>query len=181
MEALRNCSLCKNKITEENAVKQSNKKGGISCWCKECHRNKSRNWRLKNLQKSREMVKKWRERNPDNHRIRFLRKAYGMNKEDYDRLLKGQNGVCAICGAKESHNHHKVLCVDHIKGTFKIRGILCDRCNSAIGLLDHDPIKLKNAISYLSKKPVFEGIKFPIGVHRGQNGLTCFQVAPNNF
>lgn len=165
---IRDCSLCKKPITQENAVKQSNKKDGVSCWCKECHRAKQKAWRDNNPEKARERVRDYRKRNPLNHRANFLRKRYGIEQADYDELLLTQNGRCAICGTEEDYPNRKWLCVDHVEGTLLIRGILCNRCNSAIGLLDHDFTKLQNAIEYLQREPALVGMKYPQGVHRSR-------------
>lgn len=76
-----------------------------------------------------------------------LRRKYGMTMEDYEAMLAKQNGGCAICSRiKDSH---KKLSVDHDAVTGRIRGILCENCNRAIGQLGHDVARLRNAINYL--------------------------------
>lgn len=53
---------------------------------------------------------------------------------------------CEICGdVPESKN----LCVDHCHNTGEIRGVLCDRCNLAIGCLSDDRIRLEAAMNYI--------------------------------
>lgn len=59
-------------------------------------------------------------------------------------LIAEQDGKCAICGRQE-----ELLCVDHCHATRTIRGMLCGRCNRAIGLLDDDSALLQRAIMYL--------------------------------
>jgi len=41
------------------------------------------------------------------------------------------------------------MCVDHDHVTLKVRGILCNKCNFAIGQLDDKISLLENAIIYL--------------------------------
>jgi hypothetical protein len=65
-------------------------------------------------------------------------------------MLLEQDGVCAICGGDCMTG--KSLAVDHDHDTGKIRGLLCQRCNQAIGLLDHDVDKMLSAITYLRKR-----------------------------
>lgn len=83
-----------------------------------------------------------------------LAKNYGLTVADYDALLRSQNGVCAICGEDEPNAHGRTgkqfrLAVDHCHETGKVRGLLCQKCNRAIGLLKDDPATLRRAISYL--------------------------------
>ena len=60
------------------------------------------------------------------------KRRYGIAMAEYDNLLQRQNGRCAIC--KRAPYTKKGLVVDHCHRTGKIRGILCSRCNSALGL-----------------------------------------------
>ena len=46
----------------------------------------------------------------------------------------------------------EVLCVDHHHFTNEVRGLLCQRCNRAIGLLGDDPTVIRSAINYLTKE-----------------------------
>ena len=68
-------------------------------------------------------------------------KKYGITAFDFDRFLAQQKGVCAICKKNESHKNKKNLSVDHDHTTGKVRGLLCHRCNTALGLFNDD-IKL---------------------------------------
>lgn len=70
-----------------------------------------------------------------------LKKLYGITVEQYDTLLAEQNGACAVCGSKSSYSRNyrstarAKLSVDHCHATGKIRGLLCTRCNRALGLI----------------------------------------------
>jgi hypothetical protein len=58
-------------------------------------------------------------------------------------MLQAQNGVCAICRTAEAaHIDH-----DHVTGA--VRGMLCFRCNAALGQLDDNPDVLVRAARYL--------------------------------
>ena len=80
-----------------------------------------------------------------------LGKVYGITEDEYQDMLDRQSGVCAICksgdwGKKGSpHIDH-----DHLSG--KVRGILCQTCNQAIGLMGDSTEKLMAAIKYLTPK-----------------------------
>jgi hypothetical protein len=74
-----------------------------------------------------------------------LKRKYGITLEDFEALLAAQGGGCAICG-REGVDH-----VDHDHRTGRVRGILCFRCNVALGQLDDDPERLLAALTYISR------------------------------
>jgi hypothetical protein len=107
----------------------------------------------KHKDKIQERLKVWREANPDYDRERSLWKNYGLTIEGYNAIFKSQGGRCAICLQKEvSGKRSKRLAVDHCHETGRIRGLLCQRCNRALGLLKDDKNVLANAITYLSEE-----------------------------
>jgi len=85
------------------------------------------------------------ERSNENKRRFNLKNLYGMSVEDYNGIVARQGNVCAICGNGREGRLH----VDHDHETGAVRGLLCNRCNRAIGLFEDDPIILRRAIAYL--------------------------------
>lgn len=68
----------------------------------------------------------------------------------YDRLVSLQSGRCDICGITTEENN-KAFAVDHCHKSGKIRGALCNNCNTGIGnFLDDEELLIK-AIEYLRK------------------------------
>jgi len=86
---------------------------------------------------------------------RWYRVKYGITEEQYNTLLKNQNGVCAICKKPEMILHKgitlKKLSVDHDHSTGKVRGLLCHNCNLAIGYFEDNSTVVYNAYMYLNK------------------------------
>lgn len=81
-----------------------------------------------------------------------LKTIFGISVEDYDRLFEFQNGLCAICGKPESailFGKPKRLAIDHDHDSGQVRGLLCSRCNTAIGLMNDDVDILEKAQDYL--------------------------------
>jgi hypothetical protein len=74
-----------------------------------------------------------------------LRRMYGLTREGYATLLAEQDGRCAIC-----REVMLVPQVDHIHGTKIVRGLLCKKCNMAIGLLQDSSNIVQSALTYLS-------------------------------
>lgn len=68
-----------------------------------------------------------------------LKYRYNMNLEQREAM--GQR--CAICGREDRP------VVDHDHRTGRIRGILCHRCNIALGHLGDSPNRLLSAVMYL--------------------------------
>lgn len=82
-----------------------------------------------------------------------LRNRYGITQADVDAMVKAQDGKCAICpsvlGAPDHKGNPSRVCVDHDHVTRKVRGLLCDPCNKALGLFQDDQARLQAAIAYL--------------------------------
>lgn len=72
---------------------------------------------------------------------------YKMRSSDYEMMLRDQQGVCAICGAKPQKG--KRLDIDHDHETGEVRGLLCGLCNRAIGMLADDPDIIRAAADYV--------------------------------
>lgn len=78
----------------------------------------------------------------------YLKKSYGITLEEWGVMFEKQNGRCAICGISSQEFWHS-LCVDHDHKTGRVRGLLCRRCNAALGNLQDDVSVLQKAIVYL--------------------------------
>ena len=85
--------------------------------------------------------------------------CYGMSIEEYTRMETNQGGVCAICKEQErdkaaTSERVRRLSVDHAHHTGVIRGLLCNRCNRAIGLFGDSADLLDVASAYLRQASV---------------------------
>lgn len=82
-----------------------------------------------------------------------LQRLYGMTPADYDAMLAEQGGVCRICKEPEQRRRADgtpmVLHVDHDHETGVIRGLLCTRCNTLLGMAYDNTETLRSAIKYL--------------------------------
>ncbi|MBE1597221.1 endonuclease VII domain-containing protein [Streptomyces stelliscabiei] len=75
-------------------------------------------------------------------------RKYGLALGEYDRMLEQQGGGCAIC--KQPCARERRLSVDHCHSTGRVRGLLCQNCNAAIGMLKEDVALFFRAVNYLS-------------------------------
>lgn len=127
------CASCKAEKERFKFHKDKSFSDGRHPYCKECRRRKSR---------------KYNERRAEKNRENALKRKYGIDLADYDELLARQDGKCAICRVSQNDLTRK-LAVDHDHMTMKIRGLLCLRCNTAIGKFNDDPELMNRAIDYI--------------------------------
>jgi len=81
-------------------------------------------------------------------RNNYLKRKYGITQEDYDLMLENQSHGCNICGAPRGRSR---LSVDHCHTTGKVRGLLCNNCNSGLGWFKDAAAVLASAIKYLNE------------------------------
>jgi hypothetical protein len=117
------------------------------------------------------------ERRSLNSRKQRLKIEFGLSLSDYEDLHESQNGVCAICSQPETAMYYggksklvasrvKQLAVDHDHATGAVRGLLCYRCNRAVGLFRDDIQLVMRALEYLSRTS--GGVLIPDGVKVSQ-------------
>jgi hypothetical protein len=70
-------------------------------------------------------MKAYRNSNPEYDKANNVKRRYSLTPEAYDALI---SRGCEICGT-----HEGKLCVDHCHETLKIRGCLCQNCNTSLG------------------------------------------------
>ena len=76
-----------------------------------------------------------------------LGRKYGITLEEYAHLENNQNHSCATCGSSDTR-----LVLDHCHDTGKVRGLLCDPCNLALGKVKDNTQTLTNMIKYLEQE-----------------------------
>jgi hypothetical protein len=79
------------------------------------------------------------------HRRSWLKVKYGLTEEDYQKLFRKQRGRCCICQKRLGSR----TAVDHDHETGFVRGLLCLRCNTGLGLFEDNIRLLAAAIVYL--------------------------------
>lgn len=96
-----------------------------------------------------EKAKERRRTRPLELRDIHLRNTFGLSLADFDAMLLAQGGRCAICRNDSPGGPHRQWHVDHEHSTGTVRGLLCSRCNTGIGLFRDDPITLQRAARYV--------------------------------
>ena len=116
-------------------------------------RESRKKYKAEYFQKNKEKIMAKRKLNPpslDKIRQYSYKYNYGIDIGEVNALYIVLRGRCMICNVFMKDGDYKTMMViDHDHSNGKIRGLLCRRCNSAIGLLDDRPEVMQNAIKYL--------------------------------
>lgn len=87
-----------------------------------------------------------------------LKTRYSLTLERFNEMISEQNNQCAICSKDFSETNKP--CVDHDHSCCNgkkrscgkcVRGLLCNSCNKAVGLLKDSVETFKKATEYLKK------------------------------
>lgn len=144
------CFRCKMSKPVTAFGKDRSKKGGYYPSCIECTPR-----RRHDPVKKAEYDRKYRSR-PSHYPIkksRQLQVPFEILREIYET----SSGKCEICGefetAKSAKDSTKVrqLALDHCHKTGGIRGLLCGKCNTGLGVFRDNTDILFRAIQYLNK------------------------------
>ena len=136
----------------------------ITTHCRECQRARKRAYHKENRTKFVAKAKAWAEANPERyreqhrgiqHRKRLRR--FGITQAEYDALLSAQAGLCAVCGQLPPVHHCRrfagadSLSIDHSHKTGKVRGLLCRKCNLALGNISESEKIALGLLEYIRK------------------------------
>lgn len=130
------CSKCKHpKPVPDGFHKCRSAKDGLQGICRDCFRRYQR----------------------ENGKARYLSqllgilKRRGLSVEKHRAMETAQRGRCLLC---EQPPVLRRLDIDHCHVTDGVRGLLCNKCNQAIGLVGDNPNLVARAMNYL-KSPTF--------------------------
>ena len=161
------CTHCGEEHSIDFFNRDKRKPDGRASWCKNCTRQKAKDYRKNNPEKvkkldalSRERHKaarkkrasEYRDKNAEEIKNRLYERKYGIAFDKKVELFNKIEGRCMICGSKMELETSQL---DHDHDTNEIRGILCINCNLLLGHGKDDILLLKNAINYLESKNVF--------------------------
>ena len=158
MEKTKYCSGCNTtkEITQFHI--DNSEKDGHRFQCKVCRNAKQREYaknnkdviKIRNAAKAEQRKVYYQsDKGIESSRRSHLKRKYDITLEEYNKLLKQQNNKCKICNSEETCQRNNFLSVDHEHSTGRIRGLLCNNCNRALGLFQDSMDVLHNAIMYL--------------------------------
>lgn len=126
---MRRCPDCGEEKPPDDFYRRRSRPQGRQHFCKECSKARSR-----------------ANHNPERKRVQHLRRTYGISLVQEQEMRERQGGACGICRTAPATH------VDHHHETGAVRGLLCNPCNVAIGLLREDIATMENAIVWLKPK-----------------------------
>jgi hypothetical protein len=101
-----------------------------------------------------------------------LRRTYGLSEFDYANMFAAQHGRCKVCERELislldksrpilKFAPNEVSRVDHCHQTGRIRGLLCNDCNTVLGKVNDDPKVLLAAARYLQETATAKVVSRP--------------------
>lgn len=84
-----------------------------------------------------------------------IKQVYGISQERYTDMYAACKGACEACGRAGdtcAPRHWKYpLAIDHCHSTGAVRGLLCNECNTALGMLHDDEGRIRALLDYLGR------------------------------
>lgn len=155
--------LTRNKVYQQFSTHKDKKYPYFQC--RICVSDKKKRLYYAEHEKSKKYSLMMRKKHYDKciERDRKYKRQLLLNESKYIELQEKQNSLCAICNNPETAKSHrnrtkskdneetniKRLSIDHCHKTGKIRGLLCSKCNTALGLLKDSIEILEKSIKYL--------------------------------
>lgn len=93
-------------------------------------------------------------------RARHYRNRFGMTLAEVDSLFEHAGRACEACAIPMSETFNGTLAIDHDHACCPgkdtcgkcIRGVLCTKCNAALGALGDDPKLVERLLHYISSR-----------------------------
>lgn len=121
-------------------------------FCLECDAGRSKRYRDTHQSKVRAMdAERYAH---GSKREGHLRRKYGMTSAEFEAMAVKQHGKCKVCREPPSAGRWSRkyrLHVDHDHTSGRVRGLVCYRCNMAIGFLRDSPKLARSVAKYLEK------------------------------
>lgn len=133
-------------LTPETAY-LSRQRNRLQSACKKCQRAYTDKWLKKNREKERERARLYYKNNYARLRVTYERsrviRKYGITPDQITSMKIAQNNLCVICQSRPC------VAVDHDHISGSVRAILCQQCNTVLGLMEENTTMLFRAIAYL--------------------------------
>jgi hypothetical protein len=124
---VRYCEFCGNRISDERRLRHAAKFCSLEC--------KQREYSVSGASAM-------------NTKRNYYWTRYGLTLDEAEAMLT--DARCAICGTTDFSAFRTGRAdIDHDHKTGHVRGVLCNHCNTGLGLMKDDPALLRKAAAYL--------------------------------
>lgn len=144
------CSKCEKAKNTSCFYKDKIKKDGLTSYCKDCAKQKRLVRYEANKEKEKENFKEYHKENKHRYKNSSLKNLYGISLDILNQMKIDQLFSCLICKTHED-NLSRGLFVDHCHSSGKVRGLLCQSCNTMLGAAKDNQSILQEGIKYLYK------------------------------
>jgi hypothetical protein len=124
------CASCQTEKLRREFGRNRANSDGLTAYCRPCHNQRGKDTYTRLYGSTRNY---------------HLKHRYGITAEQYDQMLAGQDGLCALCHERPAEH------VDHDHLTNQVRGLLCSCCNQGLGNFRDSAATLRTAIGYLER------------------------------
>lgn len=139
------CSTCKkHKDTSSFGINLA-KRNGFRSQCNECISAQHKQYYSLNKKKCYDRTNAWRKKNPSRIKASKIKSKYGLSADAYASMCLSQDNKCLLCLRDVK------LVVDHDHVTGRVRGLLCRKCNSGLGLFLDNSDALLRASTYVGE------------------------------
>ena len=156
------CKKCQRELDEGFFRKDLRLRSGYRFTCKLCRpytehdRKTCKAYRIAHREQGVMYMRTYRAHHGSKIKVRDrntrLTTAYGINLKEWEKIFEQQGRKCAICGATSPGKQNWRTDHNHVTG--QVRGILCNSCNTSLGLFDEDIQRIQCAIDYVTKQGV---------------------------
>ena len=142
------CTKCKETRPIDDFHNDRTGKNGKRSQCRFCVLAANKDWQARNPEHAKECWKRSsNKRYSKDVRQKRRLKSYNLSESQYTLLVSFSAGKCNICERELGTKEH----IDHCHDSGKVRGLLCVKCNTAIGLLNDDAALMRRAIEYIER------------------------------
>lgn len=154
------CKDCQQAMPVEDFPKRKQSTDGLHWLCLKCKRTRGRAWgrayNARHPEARRRSAVRYQRANAERASRSVREKKYKMTMAEIEAMITEQGGACKLCrgelGDTWTVDHDHACCPKAYTCGMCVRGVLCRRCNIAIGMLNEDPELLIAASIYVSQR-----------------------------
>lgn len=151
------CYACGAEKSSAEFYRHAGMADGLLGICKACKRERLRARRASNKEGDRQYRRGYYHRTKAAAALHYIKYRYGLTPERYMARLAAAEYRCENPGCRTpivaagSGNRRDAANVDHDHGTGRVRGLLCWRCNTALGNVKDDTRRIFGLAEYLRR------------------------------